>query len=332
MARRVSPSREYEIIVLFEQLGEQTKRQLAAVFASHANIAIRFLEVPPDIRATVARFDSACAWPRLIFHRLFLADLLPEYDKLILLGVDTLVRCDLATLYDIELGHSPLAAAPDVAAPVNTRWRETWLRHGLPVPDPYFNFDVQLQNLCLWRENAIAAKTFELVLKYRFSLQEQDALNLLVADKWLKLGCEWNFQLPQFRFFCPEDYDRLPEKDKTEGETLLQTGAYNIIHYPGAKPWALYEGAPAPLADTWWQTALQTPGFDVYFAGLLRGRIAELEAALRKHNLRRFLCSPRVRRRREQKMRGIRAAIAHYVALLHECHELAQRPIGQARH
>lgn len=316
IAQQASPARRYEIIVLHEGLKSELQQRLRHVAASAPNVTVRPVQAGQEIWGTIQQFDSACNWPKLVFYRLFLAELFPEYDKIIFMGVDTLVRHDPAALWDTPLGERALAAVADVAAPVNAPWRTTLRNLRCEIPDPYFNSDVQLQNLRVWRERGIGRQTFDLLLQYRFPLLEQDALNQVLAGEWIELGTEWNYQLPQFQHFCPQEYASLPEEDRVAGESILRAGSYKIIHYPGAKPWTLPESGPAPLADLWWQTALATPGFEDYFARSLHRQLAALADARRKHRLRSLLAVPRVRQRRLQKIRGISESMAFYGDLL----------------
>lgn len=316
---KASPDRRYEIIVLHEGLGDEVRERIGHAIAPFPNASVRFAEATPEVRDTIGRFDaSSYGWPTLVFYRLFLDRLFPEYDRIIFLGVDILVQHDIAELFDTPLGEAPLAAAPDAAAPANSLWQNSLSALGFTAPENYFNSDVQLQNLDAWRCERIGERAFEMLLGYRLPLFEQDALNLLLEKRWVRLGMEWNFQLPQFRHFCPEEYARLPEADRAAAEAILRNRAWNIIHYPGAKPWVLTEGAPAPLADLWWQTALQTPGFSDHFTESLQQQLAGLEAAMRRQRLRRLFASPTVRRRRTEKILGIEESRVFYRALLRQ--------------
>ncbi len=319
LAVHADPARSYDVAVLHAGLGETMQARLQGVVAAHGNIRLRFAEADAKTLAVIDRFDrSSCNWPSLVFYRLFLSSLFPEYDKIVFLGVDILVMADIAELFETALGDAPLAAVQDGGALGGQSIGQALNARGYQAPKLYFNSDVQVQNLRAWREQGWGEKAFEMLLRHRFPLIEQDALNILLEGRWIPLGMEWNFQLPQLRHFCPENYASIPADIRRESEEMEARKSWKIIHYPGGKPWTFHECAPSPLTDLWWRTALATPGFERDFKEALRRGLASLDRAARKHRLRAWFSSPRIRRRRREKIAGMREAVAFYESLLGE--------------
>ena len=93
----------YEIIVMHGGLSARTKRRFEALYP------IRWLRVD---RRRFAGYP--CGWSgEATWYRLLLADLLPEYDKVIWSDVDVLFRCDLMHAFSMEIGDADWAGVPD---------------------------------------------------------------------------------------------------------------------------------------------------------------------------------------------------------------------------
>lgn len=94
---------DYEIIILHSGLRMRTRRLLEGL------APIRWLRV--DKRSFAG---YPCGWSgEATWYRLLLADLLPEYDKVIWSDVDVLFRCDLAQVFSMEIGDADWAGVPD---------------------------------------------------------------------------------------------------------------------------------------------------------------------------------------------------------------------------
>jgi lipopolysaccharide biosynthesis glycosyltransferase len=128
--------------------------------------------------------------------RLLLDDLLPPYiQRVIYLDADTLVVNSLASLYHTELDQKIIGAIQDANSPwaagaLGPNWRELGLEPSLH----YFNSGVLLIDIERWRQEAVGSRCLELLRKYRPRWGDQDALNTILAGKWLELPLRWNIQ------------------------------------------------------------------------------------------------------------------------------------------
>ena len=181
------------------------------------------------------------------FMRLGLADLLTD-EKVLYLDCDTLVRRELAKLFDVELGDKLLASVPDAILTRNhSDFRVTYgdmdLRPRSYVQqvcnvmdfEGYFNAGVMLLNLRQWREEGTAAALTELIVQ-RQSLffGDQDALNAVVQDRYIKLDPRWN-AISYALFAEPPDTSGDPEW--AEIVEAWRADPW-IIHFVGlTKPW-----------------------------------------------------------------------------------------------
>jgi lipopolysaccharide biosynthesis glycosyltransferase len=158
---------------------------------------LEFLAVDDRYRSLPASQLDLCRYiSTAMYLRLFLPQLLPSrVDRLLYLDADVLVNGDLAALWDVPLGDAPLAAVRDNLA------RSMGYEGGVPGAGPevrgsapYFNSGVLLMNLPAWRRLEITDRCLRYLVEHRDRLRfpDQDALNLVCYDRWVRLKSIWN--------------------------------------------------------------------------------------------------------------------------------------------
>lgn len=308
-----SPDNEYHIHIILEaEGGGKAQNKLLNIAAAFPQARLDFVVPSAFIIARSQALKEATAdaffqkihpdLPRLIFYRLFLADMLPSCRKIIHLDCDTLICCDIAELYHTDLKGLPVGAIPD-AGLLSSDLKSRFARHNISAPRSYFNAGVHIQDLELFRNQGIGGRAASLLEQHSFDFIEQDALNVVLDRHWLRLGLEWNFSLPLFRISCPESYDSVPERERQEGEEIERHGRWKIIHYAYCKPWttpALESGSP--VVSLWWRFAVRTPGFADIFRNKLDCDLKRLRHELRKQKVRRLFSFPAVKRKRRNKI------------------------------
>jgi lipopolysaccharide biosynthesis glycosyltransferase len=184
--------------------------------------------------------------------RLILPRLLPGVDRTIYLDSDIVVLRPLTELWEQDLGDALVGAVRDAsmpwaAGPIGTHWRDL----GLPPETPYFNAGVLLVPLATWRSQDLTSAALELLRHKRLQYADQDALNGVIAGRWLELPRRWNLQT-----FDWDGQGFAWATARAEVESALADPA--IIHYtsPG-RPW--WSGSPHPKADLWFEYLDQTP-------------------------------------------------------------------------
>ena len=228
--------------------------------------------------------------------------MLPLCKKIIHLDCDTLVCTDIAELYHMDLHGLPVGAIPD-AGLLSSDLKTRFARHNISAPQNYFNAGVHIQDLDLFRNHGIGDRAASLLEKHSLDFIEQDALNVVLDQHWLRIGLDWNFSLPLFRIGCPESYAFVPERERQEGEEVELNGKWKIIHYAYCKPWttlALESGLP--VVSLWWQFAIRTPGYEENFRRHLDNELNRLRHDLRKQKIRILFSFPKVKRKRRSKI------------------------------
>lgn len=141
-------------------------------------------------RIDVSHFEhfSQYTYPHILSSATFFRYAIPsviDEDKLLYLDSDLVVNGNLTSLFNIDLEHHYIAAVKDIIA------------------DKYhkkvniFNAGVMLINNKLWKQENITEKAFQLSHQLLSSIEngDQDILNILFKDKWLKINRGYNYQI-----------------------------------------------------------------------------------------------------------------------------------------
>lgn len=131
------------------------------------------------------------------YYRLIISEILPEeYEKLIYLDSDLVVKGDIGQLWQTDLAENYVLAVQD-----------TWIKYvstsegllnyqelGIPVGSKYFNSGVLVINLKKWRTDGISSKAISYLKQNKDYVRwhDQDVLNALFANRWGELDPRWN--------------------------------------------------------------------------------------------------------------------------------------------
>ena len=156
------------------------------------------------------------------WYRCVLADKFPEYNKILYLDCDTIVRKSLLALWEIDLSDKYVAVVENVTESKN-KAELCNLRDGL-----YFNAGVILMNTTEWRKNNLFFKIQNYVKTEKVFEADQGTLNVVTDTKKASLPPSYNFMDVWWRDNnCQYDAENLKiynEKDPT------------IVHFVGTKP------------------------------------------------------------------------------------------------
>jgi lipopolysaccharide biosynthesis glycosyltransferase len=188
-----------------------------------------------------------------VWLRCLLADLLPEVDRVLYLDADILVCSPLDALFSIDLGAAPLAAAPNVVQPAD---RSRILQLGIDDYRRFLNAGVLLMDLQRLRAENASTALMEVAATTGEDLQwaDQDALNVVFADRWHVLHPRWNAQNTLWTASDVAD-DVL---GSLQADQARRSPA--ILHFEGptlCKPWHALN--THPWRDEWWATLARTP-------------------------------------------------------------------------
>lgn len=153
----------------------------------------------PWIRPGSVNWDNPWTW--MVMMRGCLANLFPQYDKVLSIDADAICVRDMDEIFDIELGDRYYMAA--ALEPKRCKPHEL-----------YFNAGVSLHNLALIRERRQDEIIINALNKNKYAVVEQDCLNLVFRGAIRELPPEYN----------DSDWTRHVENPR-------------IIHYAAVKKW-----------------------------------------------------------------------------------------------
>ena len=174
--------------------------------------------------------------------RLLLPELLPEYDTIVYIDCDVIVRQDIDKLYNqTDLGNQYLGVVFE--APIENQ-AERFKALGCD-PNRYFNSGFLLMNLEAMRKEKVSEKLLEACRVDYLEFPDQDALNQVCQGHVLPLSPVYNgirtFFLPQYKADFVRQYSAtLWDRVQKEG----------TIHYTGGKPWNIF----SVKFGEWWKT------------------------------------------------------------------------------
>ena len=232
----------YEVICLVsEEIPQRQKDKLSALFGER--IIFRYINLAGRLQGVYVdpRYSEAASF------RLLLPEILPEYDKVLYIDCDVIIRNNLAALYrDTDLGDNLLAAVYE--APIEHQ-AERWTALGCD-PHRYFNSGFLMMNLKQMRLEGTSRKLIDGLKSDYLEFPDQDVLNQVCQDRVLALKPIYNsirtFFLPQYK---PDFLKQYSEADWDEVQK------HGTIHYTGGKPWNIL----SVKFGEWWKTYRSLP-------------------------------------------------------------------------
>jgi len=156
--------------------------------------------------------------------------LLPDCERVLYLDSDLIATDDLAPLWKTPLADHLLGAVTNPIYPfMRPHFR---LDLGIERAEDYFNSGVLLMNLERMRSEDLTSQVCSFArARPELGAPDQDALNVVCRDRWLRLHPRWNVQSTLFELMPAE----LPLAPEQVAEALA---APAVIHYIGpSKPW-----------------------------------------------------------------------------------------------
>jgi lipopolysaccharide biosynthesis glycosyltransferase len=227
-ARNTTTSHDVDIIVLYRELSDVSKRLIECSWPEASSINL--------LRASSTRLAKLphSHLPAEAFLRLLLPEMCPNTSRIVYLDTDVIVRHPLQPLWDIDLAGLALAAVRNVGVPFisSPRGVATWRSRNLDPTLPFFNSGVLLMDLDQWRERDLTSRVLEVARKDQMTHDaDQSPMNVVFAGEWLQLDPTWN-QHPLLH-------------GPSHGPALFGTDAFDraiadpsIVHFIGPrKPW-----------------------------------------------------------------------------------------------
>ncbi len=229
--------RPLDVFVISNDLSARNKAILNELFASYIAANLHFLSLDESYfhhLPTNSDYISA-----VTYYRFAIPDLLDKAaQKVLYLDCDMIIRDDISKLWDTDLkGKICGGVSERFAKEAEQPWDKNKLRKmQLPLDGDYFNAGVLLINLEKWRSQGISEACIRLMIDHpeRISLDDQDAMNIILKADWFPLPHRWNITTYWF-----QDFVKNALKNKTIYQAALNPA---ITHFTSRqKPWKLDE-------------------------------------------------------------------------------------------
>lgn len=234
-----SKNNQYKMYVLHIDITPENQTLVKQMETS--NCKIEFVDVTEELKKIEKKISLRDYYTATTYYRVFIANLYPEYDKVLYVDSDTIIRDDIANLYQYDLGKKYIGAVRDQLV-VQVDIYGDYVEKVLGISrGAYFNAGVVLINCEEFRKKNILKQFVDLLGTYTFVVaQDQDYLNILCKDNVLWLDPRWNVQMI--------------------GEAPCEDDKIKLVHYNLAeKPWH-YE--KCRYGAFFWEYAEQTAGYD----------------------------------------------------------------------
>ena len=181
----------YKFYVLTTNLSSSYEKRIKE-FESE-DVKIEFIFLKETIEKIKAKFHLRDYYSIETYYRFFIANMFPQYDKVLYCDCDVIVLGDIAELYNHNIDNYLVGACPEeVMAEVKVFG--DYVEQALDVEcEKYFNAGVMLMNLDGFRKENIEEKFFDMLQKYTFRVtQDEDYLNVLCKGKVKLFHLGWN--------------------------------------------------------------------------------------------------------------------------------------------
>lgn len=256
-----SKDRNYDLIVLYNDISEQNRNWISNAAADRDNISIRFIKVSEYFDEDNLFIDQHLSVET--YYRLIIPDIMPDFHKILYLDCDIVVDRDVAELYDIELGDAVIGAMKDidVAGQVNLK-KNDWDQYavetlGLDNAHDYFQAGVLSINLDKLKTITSCEEMISLALSQSFRCHDQDVLNIICKNKVKYLPQQWNVLMDwREKYTSRMQIMKMAQRDLYNEYMQARKEPY-IIHFAGyQKPW---DTVDCDLADYFWKYASLSP-------------------------------------------------------------------------
>ena len=227
-----SEKRNYDIIILYNDISERNQRIIQSAANEKKNISIRFVRVCEYFDARKLFVDQHLSVET--YYRLIIPEIMPNYHKI---------------LYPVSYTHL-----------VETL--------KLDSPYDYFQAGVLILDLDGFRKMTSSQKMIQLALSHSFRCHDQDVLNIVCKNKVTYIPQQWNtlmdWQEPEASRM---QILKMAPRKLFEEYSIARKKPY-LIHYAGyQKPWDVVD---CDFAEYFWMYAKKSPYYPILLRRIRR--------------------------------------------------------------
>ncbi|MGK8504495.1 glycosyltransferase family 8 protein [Nocardia asiatica] len=233
---------ELQVFAVHEDLPPSAMARIDA-HATRLGIRVDFRRTEPVDNRFPTDGPQPGQFTRAVYLRLMLGNVLSDVRRVLYLDADLIVLRDLRALLSLPLNGRALGAVRDPIQPTLEQGYALpgWRDEGIPGDREYFNSGVLLFDLDECRKQKFFERAVSFLEKFpeRAACLDQDALNWVANDAWIRLDSQWNTINSQtFIWYFGMDIVADPSSAGAVDLLLQQESEASILHYAGRqKPW-----------------------------------------------------------------------------------------------
>ncbi|MBQ8451784.1 MAG: glycosyltransferase family 8 protein [Clostridia bacterium] len=229
---------KYKIMVLNTGLNKENTDKILKL--SDENFEIEFVDVSPAIEGIKEKLKNIFHFGLATYYRLFIEQMFPEYDKILYLDCDIVVKGDISKLYFTDLEGNWIGGVVEQFI-LHTEEFSTYTREAVGIESKnYINAGIMIIDLAKFRENKIEDTFVELINKYNFETIDPD-------QAYINFLCRGHIK------YLPVCWNRTPLE-------MIPCENPQIIHYAlYKKPWQ-YDNVF--LGEHFWEYAKKSPFYE----------------------------------------------------------------------
>jgi len=243
---------KYDILILYDELLKPSQELMEGIIKNINNINLQFVDVN-QYKSKLNLYDNDHV-PAMTFYRFLLPEICVNYEKVIWLDGDIIVKRDLRELFEINFENNYIIATLDADAIGNYNEKKNDLKkyfnNFLDEPYKYSQAGVMIWNLQKMREDKISDKMVKLSHERKYHYGDQDIINKACQGRIKICDMKWNV-LTTNMGRRQQVINKAPLYI-SEAYTNARKNPY-IIHYAGSiKPW---DNPDEDYAYEWWAVA-----------------------------------------------------------------------------
>ncbi len=209
----------YNIYILNTNIQKEMEEHSFELVNEYNNASLEFIDVKPFLDKIGDKLHTRDYYSKTTYFRLFIAEMFPEFDKVIYLDSDMIVKKDISKLYNIDIKNNLVGVAHEEAM-IQTKAYGDYVEKNLGLDrNNYFNAGMLVINSKLWREEVVLEQFIDLLSLYTCKVtQDEDYLNIICQNRCYWVGDEWNVEI----------YENIKIPDD-------KVGIYHYIMW--SKPW-----------------------------------------------------------------------------------------------
>ena len=189
----------YRIYVLNTDISDEAQKTFCEQIDSmklSSQYEICFEDVSENLNLIEHEFPLRDYYSKTTYYRLLIADMHPEYDKVIYIDSDTIVQGDISELYNENIEDHYLGACHEQVMVQIDEYGE-YVEKCIGISrHNFFNAGILLINCKEFRDKQLLLRFLEELHTYDFVVtQDEDYLNLITKDHVRFLDQKWNTEV-----------------------------------------------------------------------------------------------------------------------------------------